>query len=81
MLDESLFRLKIDDKLNVYNNYYEYKVNGNCCQYETLNLVVIRIYGILQINYKMWVLVDISIVIRTDIKGAIGYRDVVVGKN
>ena len=43
--------------------------------------MVIRIYGILQINYKMWVLVDISIVIRSDIKGAIGYRDVVVGKN
>ena len=32
VLDESLFKLKIDDKVNVYNDYYEYKVDGNCCQ-------------------------------------------------
>ena len=28
VLDESLFRLKIDDELNNYNYEYEYKVNG-----------------------------------------------------
>ena len=38
MLDESLFRLKIDDELNNYNNKYEYKVNGYCCYKEALKL-------------------------------------------
>ena len=43
--------------------------------------MVIRIYGILLINYKMWALADVSIVMGTDIKCAIGYRNMVVGKN
>ena len=32
VLDESLIWLMIDDELNIYSDYYEYKVNGNCCQ-------------------------------------------------
>ena len=55
VLDESLIRLMIDDELNIYSDYYEYKVDGNCCQQETLNLVVIKIYGVLKIQYEIWV--------------------------
>ena len=29
VLDESLIRLKIDDELDVYNDNYEYKFDGN----------------------------------------------------
>ena len=32
VLDESLIRLMIDDELNIYSDYYEYKIDGNCCQ-------------------------------------------------
>ena len=32
VLDESLIRLMIDDELNIYIDYYEYKIDGNYCQ-------------------------------------------------
>ena len=34
VLDESLIRLMIDDELNIYSDYYKYKIDGNCCQWE-----------------------------------------------
>ena len=43
--------------------------------------MVVRIYGILIIYYKMWVMADVSIVMGIDIKYAIGYMNMVVGKN
>ena len=43
--------------------------------------MVVRIYGILIIYYKMWVMADVSIVMGTDIKYAIGYMNKVVGNN
>ena len=73
MLDESLIRRKIDDELDNYNDYYEYKTDGICCREEILNLVITRIYSILIIYYKTWVMADI--------KCALLYRIMVVGKN
>ena len=43
--------------------------------------MVIRICGILIIYYKIWLMADVSIVVESDIKCAIGYRNMVVGKN
>ena len=38
---------EIDDGLDNYNDYYKCKFDGNCCQEETINLVIIRNCGIL----------------------------------
>ena len=43
--------------------------------------MVIRIYGILIIYYKNWVMADVSVVVESDIKCALVYGIMVVGKN
>ena len=43
--------------------------------------MVIRICGILIIYYKIWVMADVSVVVESDIKCALVYRIMVVGKN
>ena len=54
----------IDDKLDNYNVKYEYKFDENCCQQETLNLVVIRICDIYIDNLLLGFgyLADVSVV-------------------
>ena len=43
--------------------------------------MVIRISGILIIYYKNWVMADVSVVVESDIKCALVYRNMVIGKN
>ena len=43
--------------------------------------MVIRIYGILIIYYKILVMVDVSMVVESDFICALVYRIMVVGKN
>ena len=56
----------IDDGLDNYNNYYKCKFDGNCCQEETINLVIIRNCGILIIYWRVEYVVDVSLVIESD---------------
>ena len=43
--------------------------------------MVIRIYGILIIYYKIWVIAYVSVVVESDFICALVYRNLVVGKN
>ena len=53
MLDESLIGLMIDDRLDNYNDYYKCKLMEIVVNMKQLNLMVIRICGILIIYCKV----------------------------
>ena len=72
----------IDDELNNYNDKYEYKVDGNCCQQEILKPCGYQnLWYILIIYYKIWVMAYASIVVESDFICALVDRNMVVRKN